>query len=107
MPKTFTGEIRPPKLTFPAHHALSAQVAFNARDYPAAVQFARQAIVLDPEFLIGHLQLGQAHEQLGNSDLALDALQNAGRLSGSNSKVVALGGTCWQNWGARTKPGRC
>jgi DNA-binding winged helix-turn-helix (wHTH) protein/tetratricopeptide (TPR) repeat protein len=77
---------------YAAHHALSAQVAFNARDYPAAVQFARQAIVLDPELLIGHLQLGQAHEQLGNSDLALAALQNAGRLSGSNSKVVALRG---------------
>jgi DNA-binding winged helix-turn-helix (wHTH) protein/tetratricopeptide (TPR) repeat protein len=75
-----------------AHHALSAQVAFNARDYPAAVEFAQQATVLDPGFLIGYLQLGQAHEQLGNSDLALDALQNAGRLSGSNSKVIALQG---------------
>jgi DNA-binding winged helix-turn-helix (wHTH) protein/tetratricopeptide (TPR) repeat protein len=75
-----------------AHQALSAQVAFNAGEYPAAVQFAQQAIVLDPGFLVGHLQLGQAHEQLGNSDLALDALQNAGRLSGSNSKVVALRG---------------
>ncbi|MGH9676516.1 MAG: winged helix-turn-helix domain-containing tetratricopeptide repeat protein, partial [Candidatus Acidiferrum sp.] len=29
-------------------HALSAQVAFVARDYTAAVQFARQAIVVDP-----------------------------------------------------------
>jgi len=77
---------------YAAHHALSAQVAFNGHDYPAAVQFARQAIVLDPELLIGHLQLGQAHEQLGNSDLALDALHNAGRLSSNNSKVVALRG---------------
>jgi DNA-binding winged helix-turn-helix (wHTH) protein/tetratricopeptide (TPR) repeat protein len=75
-----------------AHHALSAQVAFNARDYLAAVEFAQQATVLDPGFLIGYLQLGQAHEQLGNSDLALDALQNAGRLSVSNSKVIALKG---------------
>ncbi len=77
---------------YAAHHALSAQVAFNARDYFAAIQFAQQAIVLDPGFLIGYLQLAQAHEQLGNSDLALDALQNAGRFSGSNSKVVALRG---------------
>ena len=77
---------------YAAHQALSAQVAFNARDYPEAVQFAHQATVLDPGFLIGYLQLGQAHEQLGNSDLALDALQNAGQLSGSNSKVVALQG---------------
>ena len=77
---------------YAAHHALSAQVAFNARDFNAAVQFARQANVLDPGFWIGHLQLGQAHEQAGNSDLALDALQNAERLSGSNSKVHALRG---------------
>ena len=88
---------------YAAHHALSAQVAFNARDYPAAVQFARQAIVLDPEFLIGYLQLGQAHEQLGNSDLALDALQNAGRLSGSNSKVVALRGYLFAKLGRTDK----
>ncbi len=81
------------------HHALSAQVAFNARDYAAAVQFARQAIVLDPGFWIGYLQLGQAHEQLGNSDLALDALQNAGRLSGGNSKVVALRGYLFAKMG--------
>ncbi len=77
---------------YAAHHALSAQVAFNAGDYTAAVEFARQAIVLDPGFWIGYLQLGQAHEQLGNNDLALDALQDAGRFSGSNSKVAALRG---------------
>jgi tetratricopeptide (TPR) repeat protein len=75
-----------------AHHALSAQVAFNARDYAAAVQFARQAIVVDPQFLLGYLQLGQAYEQLGNGDFAMDALQNAGRFSGGNSKVTALRG---------------
>lgn len=51
---------------------------------------ARQAIVVDPEFWIGYLQLGQACEQLGNNDLALDALQNAGRFGGGNSKVIAL-----------------
>jgi len=75
-----------------AHHALSAQVAFNARDYSQAVQFARQATVVDPESWIGYLQLGQAQQQLGNADLALDALQAAGRFSGGNSKVIALRG---------------
>ena len=75
-----------------AHHALSAQVAFNARDYAAAVQFARQAIVVDAGFLIGYLQLGQAYEQSGNYELALDALQNAARFTGGNSKVIALRG---------------
>jgi len=75
-----------------ANHALSAQVAFASRDYPAAVQFASQSIAIDPEFWVGHFQLGQAYEQLGKTDLALDALNNAGRLSGGNSKAIALRG---------------
>jgi len=73
-------------------HALSAQVAFVARDYPAAVQFARQAIVVDPEFWIGLFQLGQALVPLGESKQALDALNNAGRFCGGNSKVISLRG---------------
>jgi DNA-binding winged helix-turn-helix (wHTH) protein/Flp pilus assembly protein TadD len=73
-------------------HALSAQVAFVAKDYAAALQFARQSIVVDPEFWIGLFQLGQAYVQLGESELALDALNNAGRFSGGNSKVLSLRG---------------
>jgi len=73
-------------------HALSAQVAFVSRDYASAVQFARQAIVVDPEFWIGLFQLGQAYVQLGESEQALDALNNAGRFSGGNSKVISLRG---------------
>ena len=74
------------------NQALSAQVAFAGRDYAAAVQFARQAIVVDPEFWIGLFQLGQAFEQLGESELALEALNKAGRFSGGNSKAVSLRG---------------
>jgi len=74
------------------NHALSAQVAFAARDYSGAVQFAQQAITIDPEFWIGYFQLAQVHEQLGNTDLALNALNNAGRFSGGNSKAIALRG---------------
>lgn len=82
-----------------AHHALSAQVAFNARDYSAAVQFARQATVIDPGFWIGYHQLGQAYEQLHNCDLALVALQKAGQFSGGNSKVIALRGYVYAKLG--------
>ena len=49
--------------------ALSSQVAFQARDYRAALDYARQAIVLDPEFWIGHMMRGQALEQLGEYDV--------------------------------------
>ncbi len=72
------------------HHALSAQIAFAARDYAAAVEFATQATVVDPDFWIAHFQLAQVHVQLRNSDLALAALSHAGKLSGGNTKVIAL-----------------
>jgi tetratricopeptide (TPR) repeat protein len=80
------------------HVALSSQIEFNARDYSTAIQFARQAIILDPEFSIGYIQLAQAHVQLGNSDLSFDALNNAGRFS-SNSKLIALRGCLFANLG--------
>jgi TolB-like protein/Flp pilus assembly protein TadD len=87
------------------HQALSSQVAFSAREYPEAVQFARQAIVVDPEFWVGHLQLAQVYAQMGKSDLALDALQNAGKFSGGNSKVLALRGYLFATLG-RTSDAR-
>jgi TolB-like protein/Tfp pilus assembly protein PilF len=74
------------------NYALSAQVAFNARDFPAAIQLASQATLLDPEFWIGYIQLAQAYEQSGDSDLAFDALQRAGMFGGDNSKVISLRG---------------
>ena len=80
------------------HQALSSQVEFNARDYAAAIQFARQATILDPEFIVGYIQLAQAYAQLGKSDLALDALNNAGHFS-SNSKLAALRGVLFAKLG--------
>jgi tetratricopeptide (TPR) repeat protein len=74
------------------HHALSSQIAFMGRNYAAALQFAKQAITIDSEFWIGHMQLGQAYEQLGEPQLALDALNDAARLSGGNSKPLSLRG---------------
>jgi TolB-like protein/DNA-binding winged helix-turn-helix (wHTH) protein/Flp pilus assembly protein TadD len=74
------------------NHAMSSQFAFQARDYPAAVQHARQAIVVDPGFWIGHIELGQAQEQLGRADLAFAAYQDAARLSGGNTKTMAFRG---------------
>ncbi len=74
------------------HHALSAQVAFTARDYVTAVEFARQANLLNPEFWVAHYQLAQAYERMGQRDLALDALQKASLFSSGNSKVISLRG---------------
>ena len=74
------------------HHALSAQIAFAARDYEAAVRFSQQAISIDPELWIAYLQLGQSYEQLDKPELAREALTHAGRLSGGNSKAISLRG---------------
>ena len=76
----------------PLHHAMASQVAFQARDMALAAERAQRAIVMDPEFWVGHMMRGQACEQLGEFDLALDALATAARLSGGNSKPVALRG---------------
>jgi len=70
--------------------ALSSQVAFQARDYRAALDYAQQAIVLDPEFWIGHMMRGQSLEQQGEYERALEALTTAARFSGENSKALAM-----------------
>lgn len=49
------------------HQSLSSQIAFFARDYDAAIDFGRQAVVIDPTFWIGYLHLGQAFEQSGGN----------------------------------------
>jgi TolB-like protein/DNA-binding winged helix-turn-helix (wHTH) protein/Tfp pilus assembly protein PilF len=72
--------------------ALSAQVAFQARDLPAATALARRAIALDPQLWIGHIQLGQAYAAAGEADLALEALADSERLSNGNSKVASFRG---------------
>lgn len=76
----------------PLSHALRAQVAFQGRDFAAAIGYARQAILLDSTFWIGYMQLGQAYAQSGQPDLALEALADALRLSGGNSKPISLRG---------------
>jgi TolB-like protein/DNA-binding winged helix-turn-helix (wHTH) protein/Flp pilus assembly protein TadD len=76
----------------PMTYALSAQIAFQAREYAAAIEHARRAILIDSEFWIGYMQLGQAYERTGQADLALAALTDAARFSGSNSKATSLRG---------------
>jgi tetratricopeptide (TPR) repeat protein len=73
-------------------HALSSQIAFQARAYAAAVEYARQAMLVDSEFWIGYMQLGQAYAQTGEADLAIEALTDATRLSSGNSKAISLMG---------------
>jgi TolB-like protein/Flp pilus assembly protein TadD len=76
----------------PTSYALSSHVAYLAGEYPEAVAFAKQAIVIDGEFWIGHFLLGEAAERMGDTALALEELATAARLSGGNSKALALRG---------------
>jgi tetratricopeptide (TPR) repeat protein len=77
----------------PIHHALAAQVAFQAHDYSRAVEHAKHALDIAPEFWIGFTQLGQAYEEMGKTDLALKALSSAEQLSGGrNSKALSSKG---------------
>jgi tetratricopeptide (TPR) repeat protein len=73
-------------------YALSAQLAFTARDYPAAAELARCCGALNPEFWVAHYQLAQAYEQLGRHEAALEALQTAAAFSSGNSKGISLRG---------------
>lgn len=74
------------------HHALSAHVAFNAGQLSFAIELARKAVMLNPQFWIGHFQLAQACEQTGDWDVAFEALHQATLLSGGNSKALGLRG---------------
>jgi Flp pilus assembly protein TadD len=91
----------------PQTYALSAQVAFQARQYTAAVEHARRAVLIDSEFWIGHMQLAQAYEQMGETDLALAALTDAARFSSSNSKATSLKATFLRRAAGPTKRGKC
>jgi TolB-like protein/Tfp pilus assembly protein PilF len=73
------------------HHALSAQVAFLARDLRAALDFARNAGVVLADFWIANLQIAQAQEAMQEYAPALEALSRRG-VGSENSKVVALRG---------------
>jgi TolB-like protein/DNA-binding winged helix-turn-helix (wHTH) protein/Flp pilus assembly protein TadD len=72
----------------PMHHAISAQVAYQARDPAAAVEHARRAIALNPTFWIGYAQQALALHAIGQSELALEALAKASQFSGNHVLLI-------------------
>jgi len=71
---------------FPLMFANSAIVALYADDPQSAVEFATQAIAINPDFWVGYLHLGNARLALGNLSGALQAFDDAVRLSGGGSR---------------------
>jgi TolB-like protein/Flp pilus assembly protein TadD len=76
---------------YPMQPARSAYERLVARDYSAALEFAQRATDVGPSFWIGYFQLAAAYERLGNTKLALEALEKAEALNG-NSKMLSLRG---------------
>jgi TolB-like protein/tetratricopeptide (TPR) repeat protein len=76
----------------PMEHALSSHVAFAARDFKSALQFARQATILGPQAWVGQFHLAQAYEQLSDRESVQQALTITERFGDANSKMVALRG---------------
>jgi len=74
------------------NRALSAQIAFAAGDADGAIRYARESIIVDPDFWIGHFQLAQAYAELQEYGRALESLTQASRFSGGNSKTLSLRG---------------
>lgn len=83
---------------YPMQTAVSASERLRARDYSSALELAQRATTVGPSFWIGYFQLAAAYERLGNSKLALEALEKAEALS-RNSKMLSLRGA------ARTRSG--
>lgn len=70
---------------FPLMFANSATAAITAGDYDDAVEFATQAIAINPEFWVGYMHLGRARLALGELNAALEAFTDAERFSGGRS----------------------
>ena len=66
----------------PITYALSAQVAFQARQYPAAVEHARRAILIDSQFWIGYMQLAQAYRADGSARSCAGSAHGRGAVLG-------------------------
>jgi TolB-like protein/Flp pilus assembly protein TadD len=75
-----------------ATFALASQVAYFGREFSRALAFARKAVQIDPNMWVGHMQLAQAAERLGEYEDAIRALQSAALFSGNNSKATGLHG---------------
>ena len=76
---------------YPMQSAVSAGERLAARDYSSALELAQRATAVGPSFWIGHVRLAEVYERMGNSELALEALEKAEALSG-NSKMLSLRG---------------
>ena len=70
---------------FPLMFANSAVVALMLGDAQEAMEFATQAVAINPEFWVGYLHLGTARLMTGDYEGAIQALGAAEKYSSYNS----------------------
>jgi len=70
---------------FPLLFANSSFVALNADEPEEAIEYATQAIAINPEFWVGYLHLGNAQRALGNYEEAIRAYATAEKMSGDGT----------------------
>ena len=75
----------------PAMHMVSAQVAYNSRDFATAERHARQSIAIDPNFWAAYVNLGQALAGQGRFEEALVAIAEGYRLAGNAKGLTRRG----------------
>lgn len=76
---------------FPLMFANSAVAALSAGEPGEALEFATQAVAIDPQFWVGHLHLATARLELGDFEGAVLAYSEAEKMSGNNSARAASG----------------
>ena len=85
----------------PVMQAISAQFLFQARRFEEAKERALSALAIDGNFWVAHMMLGQALEQLHETDAAIDEADKAFKLSGGNTLPLALRGYTLATTGRR------
>jgi len=71
----------------------AAWVFYLKRDYEQMMEQAKAAVELAPNFWLGHLQLGLAHEKKGDFARALQELEEARRMDDNSGILEMLAGT--------------
>ncbi len=70
---------------FALAYANSAQIATGAGEPARGLEFATQAIAINPEFWVGHLYLASARKAMGDAEGAVQAYADAARYSDGHS----------------------
>ena len=75
--------------------AESRELSYWMRDYSQAVEYATQALDLEPLFLRAHFVLGRVHEAQGRIPEAISEYERAGVIAGS---AAAARRAVWKSW---------